>query len=70
MKESAAQNEFTLGCVEGRTNGAWDGRRGKERERLERKGGRDTQFGSIDSLVTYKVFQCIKTACYIFPLQG
>ena len=32
VKESVAQNEFMLRCVEGRTNGAWDSRRGRERE--------------------------------------
>lgn len=55
VKESASQSEFILCCVEGRTNGPWDSRRGKERERLERKGGRVTQFGSVDSSVTYTV---------------
>lgn len=30
VKESVAQNEFMLCCVEGSTNGAWDSRRGRD----------------------------------------
>jgi len=37
-----------------------EGRRGKEKERLERKGGRVTHVLSVDSSVTYTVFKCIR----------
>lgn len=46
VKESTAQYEFILRCVEERTNGAWDSRRGRDwREREERL----LNFGPVDS---------------------
>lgn len=54
VKESVAQSKFILSCVEGRTNGAWDRRRGGDRtereERLLNLGG-----GGADLSVTLNV---------------